>query len=86
MFCAARRVAPGFRILLFQSVKPPLEPLPPRYRGLRKKSMGREPKARGLALGFILPPVRQGKLVVSGGVQVPAEKGLANHSYRVLQL
>ena len=31
-------------------------------------------------------PVRQAKLGVSCGVQVPAEQGLANHSYRVLQL
>jgi hypothetical protein len=29
--------------------------------------------------------VRQGKLGVSDWVQVPVEKGLTNHSYRVLQ-
>jgi len=31
-------------------------------------------------------PERQGKTVASCRVEVPAEKGLANHSYRVLQL
>jgi hypothetical protein len=33
-----------------------------------------------------MPLVRQAKLGVSCGVRVPAEQGLANHSYRGLRM
>ncbi len=48
---------------------------------------GRKPKGHGgAARGELVALVRQAKLGASCRVEVPAEEGLTNHSYRVLQL